>query len=652
MEHSLPIAATLPEARPARAATISRFALAWFIASAYWVISTLTRGVLAANALAAGQIGWRQVPTVLAMGAGYDLVVALCLCAPFAVYLLVLPQRLYRSAPHRAMVWTGLALALFGLLYLAAVEYFFFDEFNSRFNYVAVEYLIYPHEVFVNLRDSYPVVPVMAAAAALTFALLWLGRESIRAALASSNRFTDRARPALLVVLPLLAAYALPEGAAPHPGGNRVAGELAANGIASFLSAALSSRLDYDQYYLTVDGKEAASRARRLVSQSNATFLPGGSNPLARHVAYPDAPKPLHVIVLLEESLGAEFVGAYGDTRGLTPHLDHIARDSLVFTRAYATGTRTVRGMEAVTASFPPVPAEAIVKRNNNEKMFNWSTVMHANGYSPTFIYGGYGTFDNMNYFFGHNGYRVIDRTDMDKPGFSNIWGVSDADLFRNALRVFDEQVARGERVFSVVMTTSNHKPFTFPDGVPGVAPRGGGREAGVRYADHAIGRFFEQLRNRPWFDDSLVVIVADHGARVYGREDIPLKTYEIPFLVYSPRHVAPGRIDVLTSQMDVAPTVLGLLNISYDSTFFGKDVLLAEPGERLAAFNHNRDIALLRSDVLAELGFRQHFAEYRYDLLHNSQQPAIADPENIRDAASLFQLAYQLYARGNYRVH
>jgi len=431
-----------------------------------------------------------------------------------------------------------------------------------------------------------------------------------------------------------------------------VAGELAANGISSFFSAALTSHLDYGQYYLTVDGNEAASRVRRLVAQPNAVFLPGSESPIARRVTYAAPPKLLHVIVLLEESLGAEFVGAYGDTRGLTPNLDRIAQDSLVFTRTYATGTRTVRGMEAVTASFPPVPAEAIVKRNNNEKMFNWSTVMRENGYRPTFIYGGYGTFDNMNYFFGHNGYRVIDRTDMDQPGFSNIWGVSDVDLFRNALTMFDGQVARGERVFSVVMSTSNHKPFTFPDGVPGVAPRGGGREAGTRYADHAIGRFIEQLRSRPWFDDSLVVIVADHGARVYGREDIPLKTYEIPFLVYSPRHVAPGRIDALTSQMDVAPTVLGLLNISYDSTFFGKDVLLAEPGERLAAFNHNRDIALLRSDVLAELGFRQHFAEYRYDLLHNAQIPVVTDPENIRDAASLFQLAYQLYARGQYRVH
>ena len=234
---------------------------------------------------------------------------------------------------------------------------------------------------------------------------------------------------------------------------------------------------------------------RRLVISPTRRSFPVQRNPLARHVAYAGAPKLLNVVVLLEESLGAEFVGAYGAQAQPYAELDRLAAEGLTFTQTYATGTRTVRGMEAVTASFPPVPAEAIVKRPRNEGMFNWSTVMRENGYSPTFIYGGYGTFDNMNYFFSNNGYRVIDRTRWISANFANIWGVSDEDLFRNALKVFDEQHARGERIFSVVMTTSNHKPYTFPAGVEGVMPSGGGRAAGVRYADHALGRFIERSK-------------------------------------------------------------------------------------------------------------------------------------------------------------
>ncbi len=138
------------------------------------------------------------------------------------------------------------------------------------------------------------------------------------------------------------------------------------------------------------------------------------------------------------------------------------------------------------------------------------------------------------------------------------------------AANLYDFLEARGERIFSVVMTTSNHKPFTFPGGVPGVPSSGGGREAGVRYADCAIGRLIEALQTRPWFSDTLVVVVADHGARVYGREEIPVQSYEIPFLVYSPSHIAPRRVDTVVSQLDVAPTVLGLVNFSDESTFFG----------------------------------------------------------------------------------
>jgi phosphoglycerol transferase MdoB-like AlkP superfamily enzyme len=389
---------------------------------------------------------------------------------------------------------------------------------------------------------------------------------------------------------------------------------------------------------------------RSLVKETNAVFYPE-SDHIERHIRGSGASKHLNVVVLLEESLGAEFVGAYGDGRALTPNLDRLSKQSLLFTHAYATGTRTVRGMEAVSASFPPVPAESIVKRPYNQGLFNWSTVMAKNGYAPTFLYGGYGTFDNMNQFFSSNGYRVIDRTDMDQPRFANIWGVSDEDLFRHAIKVFDEQHARGERIFSIIMTTSNHKPFTFPPGVPGVPEKGGGRDAGIRYADHAIGRFIDAAHGEPWFENTLFVIVADHGARVYGREDIPVATYEIPLMFYSPKHVKPGKVDTLTSQIDVAPTVLGLLDFNYDSTFFGKDVLREDRPGRFIPMNHNRDVALFNGTHIIEIGFRKTAAEYLYDPVAGKQTRVDIDPEHLKNAITVFQEAFELYNEHLYRV-
>ena len=485
---------------------------------------------------------------------------------------------------------------------------------------------------------------MLIATAALTALLLWLMRGVISRGLDAVQLLPRRLPWGIAACTALVALHFAFNINSCRNNTNRVADELAANGLYTFFNAAINNHLDYNQFYATLDHDQAIARARKLVAQPNTTFIPGASHPLARHVSYPQPAKPLHVVVLLEESLGAEFVGAYSQRPGLTPNLDRIASESLVFTRTYASGTRTVRGMEGVTASFPPVPPESIVKRSKNEGMFNWSTVMSLNGYTPTFIYGGYGTFDNMNYFFGNNGYKVIDRTDMPKPNFANIWGVSDEDLFRNAFRVFDEQHQKGERIFSVVMTTSNHKPFTFPAGVPGVKPEGGGREAGVRYADYAIGWFIDELKKKPYFENTLVVIVADHGARAYGRASIPLPTYEIPFMVYSPKHIAPRRFDGLTSQLDVAPTVLGLLNISYDSLFFGKDTMIGDAQSRVAVLNHNRDIALLHNEQLAQLGFRKTRSMTSYDKDTRTLARLANDEDALRDAAAMFQIAYDAY--------
>ena len=624
----------------------SRFVLAALLIAVYGVVSLTTRLVLSVRSLSAGQLSLPEMPRVLLVGLGYDTIAAFTLAATFVLWLTLMPERWFHKRWHRVFLWTGFAVSVFGLLYLGAVEYFFFDEFDSRFNFVAVEYLIYPHEVFVNIWQSYPVAQVLIATALITALVLWLARGIVTRGLEAVQRFPKRLPWGMAVCGALVTMHFAFNINSGRNNVNRVADELAANGLYTFFNAAFNNHLDYKQFYVTMDNDQAIARARKIVAQSNTTFIPGAAHPLARHVSYPLPAKPLHVIVLLEESLGAEFVGAYSQRPGLTPNMDRIANESLVFTRTYASGTRTVRGMEAVTASFPPVPPESIVKRANNEGLFNWSTVMKQNGYTPTFIYGGYGTFDNMNHFFGNNGYKVVDRTDMPTPNFANIWGVSDEDLFRDAFGVFDEQHQKGERIFSVVMTTSNHKPFTFPPGVPGVKPEGGGREAGVRYSDYAVGWFIDELKKKPYFENTMVVIVADHGARAYGRASIPLPTYEIPFMVYSPKHIAPRRFDGLTSQLDVAPTVLGLLNISYDSLFFGKDTLLGDAHSRVAVLNQNRDIALLHNEKLAQLGFRKTRSMVSYDQTTRMMARLPEDEEALLDAAAMFQIAYDAYTR------
>lgn len=618
----------------------------------------LARVVLAAVSVKDGLVPLGLLPQAFAGGALFDVLASLYLCTPFALYLWLAPERLYRSRAGRFVVHAGFVFATASLFYLVAAEYCFFDEFNARFNYTAVEYLIYPTEVIGNIRDSYPVFPAIGVALALGVVITFALRRFIASGFESAQGF--RQRSLMTGSLATIVALSVPLVSLENLQGfssNRIADEIGANGVYSFFSALRNARIDYARYYATLPPAEAADRARRLIAQSNTHYLVGpdsASSPLTRWVDNSDlgAARKLNVIILFQESMGAEFVGSLGG-RGLTPNIDRIAAQGLSFTNLYASGTRTVRGMEALTTSLAPVPPESVVKRTRNEGLFNLATIARSQGYSPTFVYGGYGSFDNMNAFFGGNGWRNVDRTDMPAPRFGNIWGISDEELFDNALKVFDDQVAKGERIFSLVMSTSNHKPFTFPEGIPGVAAQGGGREAGVRYADYAVGRFFDRLQRKPWYKDTVLVVAGDHGARVYGRAQIPVSNYSVPFIVHAPDWISPGRVDTLASQVDIGPTLLGLLHWSYESRLPGRDILRMNPEDGYALFNHNRTVAMLRGDHLATLGFSKVVSTSRYDAGKDVlSDVAVPDIELERDAQALFQLSWEVYSDGRQREH
>ena len=621
---------------------------------AFLATSLLTRVLLTAASLSQGLVAWHDLPRIFLVGLLFDAVTGMYVCLPFLVCAWLVPVALRRRRTAGIAVTAGFGLAMAVLLYLIAAEFFFFDEFNARFNYVAVEYLIYPTEVLGNIRDSYPVYPLATLCLSLGAASAWALRKRITLEFARKDSMLKRGTwIGLAGVLASLSlgAMSLETAAA---GTNRVAGDLAGNGVYSFFSALRNSDIDYARFYRVLPDGQAIARVRAMVAQTNTRYLDSGpdAHPLARHVDNTDlgAVRTPHVIILLEESLGSEFVGSFGG-RTLTPNIDRIAADSMRFTNVYATGTRTVRGMEAVVTALPPVPPEAVVKRAGFEGLFNVSDLARQAGYTPTFVYGGYGTFDNMNAFFSQNGWRVVDRTDMPAAHFSNVWGISDEELLQNALHEFDSQIARGEHVFSLVMSTSNHKPFTYPAGVPGVPEHGGGREAGVRYADHAVGRFFDQLRQRAWYRDTVLVIVGDHGARVYGRDQIPVSNYSVPFLIHAPAYAAPLEVPTLASQIDVAPTLLGLLHWSYDTTWFGRDILRMSAGEGYALLNHNRDVALLRAGRLATLGFRSSLQTQAYDAVSGRLAPTSPDPSLEGDAIAVFQMADRLFRSGAQRI-
>lgn len=620
----------------------------------YLVLGFASRLILWAKFGFDADVSALSLPFLMFAGLVNDFAESLYLFAPFALYILLLPDRWFRKRWNRAAIYTGTLVCSVGLLYLAATEYFFFEEFDARFNLVAFDYLAFPGEVFTDIWEAYPVVQVLLAAITLGAIITYALRPWLEVGHVETVRFRER----LVLFLPysalLLLAIAYYPTDALSLSANRVENELLQNGHSSFFLAARTSDIDYESHYLSRPPATNHALLHDQLAGEGVQFTQLAAGRLSRsHAARTDGLGRLNVVVVSSESFGAEFSKLHGSAKDWTPNFDAYAEQGLWFANTYASGTRTVRGLEAITASFPPIPTVSILRRPGSTGIATWGSVMQGLGYHTSFLYGGYGYFDNMNAFYEGNGFEVIDRSDIQNVRFENIWGVSDEDLFDRAIQHFGQEFAAGQPFFSIVMTTSNHKPFTFRPGLEseGIKAEGGGRQAGVRYADYALGYFLREAAKQPWFDNTLFVVVADHGARVYGKAAIPLETYEIPLMFYAPKHLAPRQVDTLMTQIDIAPTVLGLLGLPYEAPFFGIDVLNRPAGQpRIALFSHNHDVAILRDDDLVVMSLGKTSQAYRYDRAQGTFTAKSDDTNLLPLGIAYFQTAAELFKTHDYK--
>jgi phosphoglycerol transferase MdoB-like AlkP superfamily enzyme len=611
----------------------------------------LTRSVLLAAHWQEATAGPLDLLRIYLEGSVYDLAFLAFAAAPLALYVLLCPRRRWANRFHRFGLRLLVGLSLYVMLFIALAEWLFWDEFGVRFNFIAVDYLVYSDEVIHNIMESYPVYSLLSQITVLALLIdLALQRPISRALNAPSLSWRGSAAAlAGLAGVALASALVVGQDFPRGSGGNAYQRELASNGPFQFFAAFRNNELDYPQFYATLPDNEIGNRLRQEVAEPNARFL--GQDPLdiRRAIDNPGQPRHLNVVLVTIESLSAKYLGSFGGARGLTPNLDELRKQSLTFTNFYATGTRTDRGLEAITLSVPPTPGRSIVKRIGRESGFaSLGQQLGAQGYDSVFLYGGRGYFDNMSAFFGGNGYRVVDQSSADEADihFKNAWGMADEDLYALAMREADADHSAGKPFLLQLMTTSNHRPYTYPDGRIDI-PSGEGREGAVKYTDYAIGQFLAQARRKPWFKDTLFVFVADHTAGSAGSQDLPVANYHIPLFVYAPGLIEPREFSGVASQIDLAPTLLGLLNMDYVSTFFGRNLLRedAAPGRALIGnYQHlglfdGRDLAILSP----RLQVRRHDEALRSS--RESQAP-LTDPLVQRDIA-YYQGASHDYSQG-----
>ncbi len=666
----------------------SRYGFVAFLLLSLLAACSLLRLVLFLKFRLPGPVAVGTVAKIFATGLHLDLFVAVFTTLPLLFWFWMIRDRWFGKLLHR-IIFIGAVFVFWAVqIFLFFTEYYFFDEFKSRFNTVAVDYLLYPTEVFGNIRDSYPLYRVVAVCVALSavwcvlafryFRTTWIGSRG------ASGRFLRFA--ACVVICTLLWVSLNPQASmvpsldvhasnflpnwisahteAPRISSDRTLNEIAGNGSLSFVDAFITHDLDYASYYRTVPRDEAYERVRKLLAEPGAEFV-GDKYSIRRTVAGDPSRPKLNVVILLEESLGSEFWGCLGSSKALTPEMDKLATDEgLLFTNIYACGNRTVRGFEGVLSSFPPLPGDSIVKRDRSENVESIARVLKRDGYSTIFFYGGRGLFDSMSPYALRNGWdRFLEHDpplhdDFPHPNFTTVWGVSDEEVFARAIEEFRQLNDAGKPFLGTVMSVSNHKPYTYPRGrIPDDPEKPKSTRAkAVKYSDWCLGQFFKAAKKEAFWTNTVFVVVADHGARVYGRQEIPIHSYEIPLVILGPATVkVPQRLGMLGSSLDVSPIILGLIGRPYETMFLGRDLLRDSPESGRALLNHNRDIGMFANDQMVVLGLQKEVEYYVGDPKHEelklvrNSTPELLELE--KNATAIYQVADDLYMHRLYRI-
>ncbi|SIQ13861.1 Phosphoglycerol transferase MdoB [Chryseobacterium sp. RU37D] len=481
----------------------------------------------------------------------------------FFSLMFFLPEK--RNKIRNILYFITIFLYILIIVFNAVSEYFFYNEFGLRYNFIAVDYLIYTNEVIGNIIESYPVIPlflvIFAVAGSITFFIFKKTKKELQNLPNLKQKFILLGSFLVLVGISFVGLNFTTK----IKGRSVFAQEIQANGLPKFYWAFTHNELDYFQFYPEINQEKAEK-----------IFLSQFSQPvLTRNIISNKSELKKNVVLISIESLSADFLEHYGNKEKITPFLDSLADRSLMFTNLYATGNRTVRGLEALTLCIPPTAGESIIKRENNKNKFTTGSVFKSKGYDVKFLYGGYSYFDNMQDFFVGNGYGIVDRNNF-KPEeitFANVWGVADEDMAKKAIQTMNIEAKSGKPFFNHWMTVSNHRPFTYPDGRIDIPGNAKSREGGVKYTDYSLRKFFEMAKKQDWYKNTVFVIIADHCASSAGDTELPMDKYRIPAMIFSEGFIQPQKFSETISQIDVMPTLFGLLNFNYQSKFLGQDV-------------------------------------------------------------------------------
>ncbi len=465
-------------------------------------------------------------------------------------------------------------------LFIECASFPFFAQYDLRPNYLFIEYLEYPQEVTSLLFKDYKFQFIAVFILIIATIRIYSKSKFINFEQVFKQNYISR----ILILAPILLVLFL--GIRSSLGHrpvnisdalystNRVINEITKNSLHSLGYAYYSNKKSENN--ISKYGKIDIKEAYKVASLAIGIDYKDEKKPFYREVKSKLASKKQkNLVIFIQESMGAQFTGFIGK-QNFTPNLDNLAQDYLSFTNLYSNGTRSVRGLAALTSGTLPINGVEVIKRNKSqEDYFTVASLLKPYGYKSSFIYGGEARFDNMKGWYLGNGFdEVIEQKDFTNPIFTSTWGVSDEDLVIKANEKFKSYYENNEKFVSVMFSSSNHMPFELPDGkiefeknIPKASV-----ENAIKYADFAIGKFFELAKKEDYFKDTVFVVIADHNVRVYGDQIVPIDMFQIPAIIVSsdiPHQIFTN----LTSQSDVLATALDLIGIDLSYPILGNSI-------------------------------------------------------------------------------
>lgn len=504
-------------------------------------------------------------------------------------YIAILPAVLITILPEKWILKIQPFLTFYFIFFLSFVLFFelatpnFISQYDTRPNQLFIEYLIYPKEVIGMLYKGYlpSIIATIIFLSAFVYTLIRF-RKSLFG-VGNTPYKTKLLLFPLVIFLLFFGARSSLTSKRPINASNAIfSTDQLTNclGLNSFYTLgfavySLKNEGNSDKMYGKMKPEEAIPRVKNYMDVSPKDFIDPNFPLLHKSLSDTILQKPYNIVIILEESLGAEYVGSLGGLP-LTPEFDKLTKEGTLFTNMYSTGTRSVRGIEAVVTGFLPSPSESVVKLNNSQKDFyTIASLLKAKGYDTSFIYGGMANFDNMGSFFNGNGFStIIDEPQYDPKtsAFHATWGWSDEDVMIKANDYF--RSLKDKPFVSLVFSSSNHEPFEFPDGRIQLyeKPKNTVHNA-MKYADYAIGKFFELAKKEDYYKNTIFLVIADHNTRTYGKHLVPIHKFHIPALLIGPNIPKNKRYEKLCSQIDIQPTTLSKI---------GMNVITPMPGRNL----------------------------------------------------------------------